>query len=220
MVNIEQYHQIKKELGADVKLIVVSKTKPAEQIQILYNEGHRKFGENRAQEMQQKYEQLPQDVEWHFIGKLQTNKVKYIAPFVAMIESVDSFNLLKMIQRQALRNERIIPCLLQFHIAQEESKSGFTVEEAVEMLRSPEFKEMTQIQLCGVMGMATFTDDTSLTRKEFQSLFQIFTKLKAEFFPDDPNFKEIFMGMSGDYPIAIEEGSTMVRIGSAIFGAR
>lgn len=220
MVNIEQYHQIKKELGADVKLIVVSKTKPAEQIQILYNEGHRKFGENRAQEMRQKYEQLPQDVEWHFIGKLQTNKVKYIAPFVAMIESVDSFNLLKMIQRQALRNERIIPCLLQFHIAQEESKSGFTVEEAVEMLRSPEFKEMTQIQLCGVMGMGTFTDDTSLTRKEFQSLFQIFTKLKAEFFPDDPNFKEISMGMSGDYPIAIEEGSTMVRIGSAIFGAR
>lgn len=220
MVNIEQYHQIKKELGADVKLIVVSKTKPAEQIQILYNEGHRKFGENRAQEMQQKYEQLPQDVEWHFIGKLQTNKVKYIAPFVTMIESVDSFNLLKMIQRQALRNERIIPCLLQFHIAQEESKSGFTVEEAVEMLRSPEFKEMTQIQLCGVMGMGTFTDDTSLTRKEFQSLFQIFTKLKAEFFPDDPNFKEISMGMSGDYPIAIEEGSTMVRIGSAIFGAR
>lgn len=212
--------EIKKTLPAGVKLVAVSKTKPIEVIQDAYQTGHKIFGENKAQELTQKHEVLPKDIEWHFIGHLQSNKTKYIAPFVSMIHGIDSFKILKTVNKEARKNNRVIPCLLQFHIAQESTKFGFSEEEAREMLESETFAAMKNVTIAGVMGMATFTDDEQQVRNEFKSLKSIFEKLKNNYFPNEPQFKEISMGMSDDYSVAVEEGSTIVRIGSIIFGAR
>ncbi len=203
-----------------VALVAVSKTKPADLIRELYDQGQRIFGENRVQEMIEKYELLPTDIEWHLIGHLQKNKVKYIAPFVSLIHSVDSKDLLKVIHKEALKNKRVIPVLLQFHIADEETKFGLSIEEAESILTDMEQLPLSGIQIVGVMGMATFTDNTDQIREEFRRLKQYFDRLKARFFHESEVFKHISMGMSGDYKIAIEEGSTMIRVGSAIFGAR
>jgi pyridoxal phosphate enzyme (YggS family) len=191
--------------------------RPVEQIEMLYRAGHRVFGENRPQELKAKHEALPKDIEWHFIGHLQTNKIKYIAPFVSLIHSVDSFSLLQEVNRHAEKNNRIIPCLLQFFIAQEATKYGLSWEECKEMLETPVFKSLKNVKIVGVMGMATFTNDQTLVREEFKKLHGYFTQLKLQYFSEHPDFKEISMGMSDDYEIAIEEGSTMVRVGSAIF---
>jgi len=219
-MNIEKYDEIRASLPAGVRLVAVSKFKPAEDIAALYQHGQRVFGENHAQEMKAKHEELPKDIEWHFIGHLQTNKIKYIAPYVSLIHSIDSFALLKEVNKYAVKNDRVIPCLLQFHIADEETKFGFSQEECEEMLQSPEFQELKNVEIHGVMGMATFTDDKEQVRGEFHHLHQIFEDLKAKFFSQNPNFKELSMGMTEDYPIAISEGSTLIRIGSAIFGPR
>ena len=219
-MNIEKYDEIRASLPAGVRLVAVSKFKPAEDISALYQLGQRVFGENHAQEMRAKHEQLPKDIEWHFIGHLQTNKIKYIAPYVSMIHSIDSFDLLKEVNKHAIKNERTIPCLLQFHIADEETKFGFTLEECEEMLLNESFQELKNVKIHGVMGMATFTDDQEQVRREFHHLHQIFDELKTRYFSQNPDFKELSMGMSEDYPIAVEEGSTLVRIGSAIFGPR
>ncbi len=211
---------IQSQLPASVQLIAVSKFKPESDLMEAYEAGQRRFGENHAQEMTAKHEHLPKEIEWHFIGHLQTNKIKYIIPFVHCIHSIDSAKLLAEVNKQALKHQRKVNCLIQFHIATEESKFGFSWEEAVEMLQSPEFATWENVEICGVMGIATNTDDTSLIRKEFRQLKHFFDQLKTEYFPTNGHFKEISMGMTGDYPIAVEEGSTMVRIGSAIFGAR
>lgn len=213
--------ELLRELAAkNVTLVAVSKTHLPERILEIYRQGQRIFGENRAQEMLEKHAALPADIEWHLIGHLQTNKVKYIAPFVRMIHSVDSLKLLQEIDKQALKNNRVIDCLLQFHIAREETKFGLDEAEARELLSGDIFKQLKNVRLCGVMGMATFTDDAAQVRSEFRRLKMIFDNLKNEFFPDDPHFREISMGMSGDWRIAVEEGSTMVRVGSLIFGER
>lgn len=201
-------------------LIAVSKTKPTKQIMQMYDRGQRIFGENRVQELLEKYESLPKDIQWHLIGHLQTNKVKYIAPFVHMIQSVDSFKLLEEINKQAAKHKRTISVLLQFHIAEEDSKFGFALNDLVELIDKESFKDLKNIRLAGVMGMATFTDDMDQVRLEFSLLKHIFTQLKNQYFDNSPHFKEISMGMSGDFRIAIEEGSTMVRIGSLLFGGR
>ncbi|MCR4964693.1 MAG: YggS family pyridoxal phosphate-dependent enzyme [Bacteroidales bacterium] len=219
-MNIEKYYEIKKQLPATTRLIAVSKTKPAEDIQLLYNEGQRLFGENKAQEMKAKHEVLPQDIQWHFIGHLQTNKIKYIAPFVTMIHSIDSESLLVEVNKLAEKNQRVIPCLLQFHIAEESTKFGFLLDECRAMLQGDVFPTLHNVKICGVMGMATFTEDMEQVRREFHQLHDIFQSLKTEFFAGNEEFKEISMGMTDDYPIAIEEGSTFIRVGSAIFGAR
>lgn len=207
-------------LSENVKLIAVSKTKPASDIQTLYDAGQRAFGENKVQELVEKYEVLPKDIEWHLIGHLQSNKVKYIAPFVHLIHGVDSFKLLKEINKEGVKCNRIIPCLLQFHIAQEETKFGFSFEEAKEMLESNEFVELQHVAIHGVMGMASFTEEENQIHEEFQTLHNYFQLIKSHYFKFNPDFKEISMGMSGDYKIAMEEGSTMVRVGSTIFGSR
>ncbi len=204
----------------NVSLIAVSKTKPASDIQTLYDAGQRAFGENKVQELVEKYEVLPKDIEWHLIGHLQSNKVKYIAPFVHLIHGVDSFKLLKEINKEGVKCNRIIPCLLQFHIAQEETKFGFSFEEAQEILESNEFVELQNVAIYGVMGMASFTEDENQIHEEFQTLHNYFQLIKSHYFKFNPDFKEISMGMSGDYKIAMEEGSTMVRVGSSIFGSR
>ena len=170
--------------------------------------------------MRDKHEVLPQDIQWHFIGHLQTNKIKYIIPYVTLIHSIDSANLLEAVNKEAKKHERVVDCLLQFHIAQEETKFCLDLEEAGQLLDSDEFKAMENVRICGVMGMATFTDDESEIRKEFKHLKSIFDTLKSDYFADQSQFKEISMGMSDDYLIAIEEGATMVRVGSKIFGAR
>jgi PLP dependent protein len=211
---------IKREIPEHVKLVAVSKTKSTSEIMVAYNAGQRIFGENKAQEMSAKQPELPDDIQWHFIGHLQTNKVKYIAPFVAMIESVDRMKVLKEINKQAAAANRVIPCLLQFHIAEEDTKFGLDLTEAKTLLSSDQYKAMQNIKLHGVMGMATFTEDMTRVRREFKALSAIFQKLKDEFFADDADFCELSMGMSGDYQVAIEEGSTMVRVGSLIFGER
>jgi len=216
-MNLTHYNAVLDTIPPNVKLVAVSKMRPVAQIQMLYDVGHRAFGENRPQEMKAKYEALPKDMEWHFIGHLQTNKIKYIAPFVALIHSVDSFSLLQEINRYAEKNNRIIPCLLQFFIAQEATKYGFSWEECEKMLENPVFSTLKNINIAGVMGMATFTDDKRLIREEFKKLHGYFLQLKAGYFLHHPDFKDISMGMSEDYGIAIEEGSNMVRIGSAIF---
>ena len=207
-------------LPPQVRLVAVSKFHPNEALQEAYDAGQRIFGESKVQEMTQKYESLPKDIEWHFIGHLQTNKIKYMAPYVAMIHGVDSFRLLAEINKQAAKAGRIIPCLLQIHIAQEETKFGFSFEECREMLAQGEWKSLKNISLCGLMGMATNTEDETEIQKEFQSLGTFFLKIKKEFFNENPSFKELSMGMSDDYPIAIENGSTLVRVGSRIFGNR
>ena len=207
-------------LPPHVRLVAVSKFHPNEALQEAYDAGQRIFGESKVQEMTQKYESLPKDIEWHFIGHLQTNKIKYMAPYVAMIHGVDSFKLLIEINKQAAKVGRIIPCLLQIHIAQEETKFGFSFEECKEMLMAGEWKGLKNISLCGIMGMATNTEDEEEIRKEFQSLRNFFQEIKQGFFSEDSAFKEISMGMSDDYPLAIEYGSTLIRIGSRIFGNR
>ncbi len=216
----ENLGQIKTEIPPHVKLVVVSKTRPVGDLMEAYQAGQRIFGENKAQEIINKQPLLPNDIEWHFIGHLQTNKVKFLAPFVRMIEAADSLKLLIEIDKQAFRAGRIINCLLEFHIAEEETKFGLDIAEATEILGSPEFDYLKNINICGVMGMATFTDNIAQIHREFSRLREIFNHLKTDFFKDVPYFKEISMGMSGDYKAAIDEGSTMVRIGSAIFGER
>ncbi len=203
-----------------VTLVAVSKTKPAEDIMLLYRNGQRIFGENKVQEMVGKYELLPKDIQWHLIGHLQSNKVKYIAPFISMIHSVDSEDLLKVIHKEAKKYKRVIPILLQFHIATEETKFGLDVSEACQLLDNVKKNPLDGVKICGVMGMASFTEVKQQVLNEFKTLKKIFTMLKDSYFPDDESFREISMGMSGDYMTAIEEGSTMVRIGSAIFGSR
>ena len=211
---------LKQKIPSSVKLVAVSKTKPASDIIIAYNTGQRRFGENRVQEILNKKDLLPSDIEWHLIGHLQSNKVKFIVPFISMIQSVDSFKLLKTINSEALKINREIDCLLQIHIAEEETKFGFSMNELYEMADSPEFANLKNVRICGVMGMATFTDNTDQVRKEFNYLVKCFNSLKNRYFTDVPEFMEISMGMSGDYNIAIREGSTIVRIGSLIFGER
>ncbi|MFN0217128.1 MAG: YggS family pyridoxal phosphate-dependent enzyme [Saprospiraceae bacterium] len=210
--------QIRSELlQYNARLVAVSKTHSIDRILEIYQKGQRIFGENRPQEMLEKQAALPADIEWHLIGHLQTNKVKSIAPFVALIHSVDSLHLLQEIDKQALKHSRIINCLLQFHIAQEDTKYGLTEEEANELLVNPGYLSLKNVRICGVMGMATFTDDLQLVRNEFRHLKNIFDRTKAQFFPHADHFREISMGMSGDWRIALEEGSTLVRIGSLIF---
>lgn len=208
----ENLERIKKDLPPEVKLIAVSKTYPVEVVMEAYQAGQRIFGENKVQEMCAKQEQMPNDVEWHLIGHLQSNKVKYIAPFVSLIHSVDSFKLLEEINKQAKKNNRMIDCLLQVHIAQEETKFGFSSEECMELLRSREAEKLSNVRITGLMGMASNTDNEVQIREEFR----ILKKIKENW----PQLKEISCGMSSDYKIAIEEGSTMIRVGSSIFGAR
>lgn len=203
-----------------VTLVAVSKTKPIEAIQQMYYQGQRVFGENRVQELEEKYLALPKDIQWHLIGHLQKNKVKYIAPFVSMIHSVDSLELLEIINKEAVKSDRIISVLLQYYIAKEDTKFGLSEAEGLALLDQLTEKPLTNIKICGVMGMASFSDDKALVRSEFQNLKNIFVQLKNKYFATDDAFKEVSIGMSGDYELAIEEGSTMVRIGSALFGSR
>ncbi len=208
---------ILKHIPGNVALVAVSKTKPIDAILEAYHAGQRIFGENKALEIAEKYDVLPKDIQWHFIGHLQTNKVKYITPFIHLIHSVDSAKLLTVINKEGQKNNRVIDCLLQFYIATEESKFGFDLKEALAMLNAKEFKEMQNIRIVGVMGMATYTSNYQLIHQEFAQLKTFYEKLKIAIFSDQTFFKEISMGMSGDYQIAIEEGSTMVRIGSLLF---
>lgn len=212
--------EVQAKIPENVTLVAVSKTKPAAMIYELYESGQRVFGENKVQELVDKYEVLPKDIEWHLIGHLQTNKVKYIAPFVSLIHAVDSLKLLQEINKEARKNNRVIPCLLQFHIAQEDTKFGLNFDEAEVILQSKEFVEMQHVNIVGVMGMASFTDNKELIEDEFRTLYNYFHLIKSHYFKYNSDFKEISMGMSGDFEIAIEEGSTMVRVGSSIFGER
>jgi pyridoxal phosphate enzyme (YggS family) len=211
---------LKQQIPSSVKLVAISKTKSATEILEAYNAGHRIFGENRVMELISKKDLLPDDIEWHYVGHLQTNKVKFLVPFISMIHSVDSFKLLRAINTEALKINRIVYCLLQFHIAKEETKYGFSMNEVIDMISSEEFRQLQSVRLSGIMGMATFTDDEKLIREEFRYLTGCFKVLKEKYFPEEIYFKEISMGMSGDFKIAIEEGSTIVRIGSIIFGER
>jgi hypothetical protein len=221
MNNIERYLKIRDSVPSTVKIVAVSKTKPASFIEELYlKTGLRSFGENKIQELTAKAEILPSDLEWHFIGHLQTNKIKYIASYINLIQSIDSFRLLEEINREAIKNNRIISCLLQFHIAEENSKYGFTLEEAIRMLNDNRFHLLSNISVQGVMGMATNTENKQLIQSEFKNLYSYFQRIKSSYFADKPEFKEVSMGMSSDYQIAIAEGSTIVRIGSGIFGDR
>ena len=212
--------EIKNSLPEGVKLVAVSKTKPNNDIIEIYNAGHKVFGENKVQDLAKKYEELPKDIEWHFIGHPQSNKVKYMAPFVKMIHGVDSLKLLKVIQKEAEKCNRIIQCLLQFHIARETTKFGLTLNEARTLLKNEAIKTFKNIQIAGVMGMATYTDDINQVRNEFNVLNNIFSTIKNEYFSADKNFCEISMGMSDDYLVGIEQGSTIIRVGSKIFGER
>jgi PLP dependent protein len=212
--------KIKQTVPSDVTLIAVSKTKPVSDLMEAYEAGQRHFGENKVQEMCDKQAEMPGDIHWHLIGHLQSNKVKYIAPFVHLIHSVDSLKLLAEINKEAQKNNRTIDCLLQLYIASEETKFGLSFEEARDLLSDEAFHQMRNVRIVGVMGMASFVDDQEQIREEFQSLYNYFLVLKSHFFKFNPDFKEISMGMSGDYQLAIEEGSTMVRVGSSIFGGR
>ncbi len=215
-INKEKYNEVIKELSGKATLVAVSKTKPVEDIKALYDLGHRDFGENYVQELTQKYEQLPKDIRWHFIGHLQSNKVKYIAPFVHLIHGVDSLNLLKEINKQALKSSRVINCLLQIHIAKEETKFGLDENELHELLRIIPITELTNLRITGLMGMASFSDNIELVRTEFKYLKSLFVKFNIP----HSTFNILSMGMSADYKIALEEGSNMVRIGSLLFGSR
>ena len=216
----ENLNSVRQNIPSQVQLVAVSKFHPAQSIREAYECGQRLFGESRVQELTDKVNQLPSDIEWHFIGHLQTNKVKYIVPFVTMIHAIDSERLLQEIDKSAGKVNRTIDCLLQIHIAEEESKFGFSFDECRELLASGRWKQMPNIRLRGVMGMATFTDDEAQVRREIQQLTRFFREVKEKWFADEASFSEISMGMSDDYRIAIEEGSTMVRIGSTIFGSR
>ncbi len=212
----ENLLSIKNSLPEHITLVAVSKTKPKANIMEAYDAGQRIFGENKIQEMTQKYEDMPKDIQWHMIGHVQRNKVKYMAPFVSLIHGVDSLKLLKEINKQAKKHNRNISCLLQVHIAEEDTKFGFDEDELLDLVNNPEFRALNNIQIVGLMGMATFTDNMNQVRKEFQNLNSIFEKLKLKI----DTMRVLSMGMSGDYKIAVEEGSTMIRVGSSIFGAR
>lgn len=221
MANLERLSDLTKlsnEFNAD--LIAVSKTKPISEIQEVYDAGHRKFGENRAQELVEKAKSLPDDIEWHMIGHLQRNKVKDLIPYVRMIDAVDSVRLAKEISKQAGKAQRHVAILLQVHIAKESSKYGFDADELEQILGEGTIQDLPFIQVAGLMGMATFTDDKARITEEFKFLSQLFHKFKSEYFKDAPEFRHISMGMSGDYGLALQQGSTMIRVGSAIFGAR
>ena len=207
---------IKESLPSHVTLVAVSKTKPIADIEEAYAAGQRIFGENKIQEMTSKQEVLPKDIEWHMIGHIQRNKVKYMAEYVALIHGVDSLKLLKEINKQAKKHNRVIPCLLQIHIAEEDTKFGFDENDLSELIASDDIKQLTNVKIVGLMGMATFTDNSQQIRREFKQLKSLFEKTKLTF----PDLSQLSMGMSGDYKIAIEEGSTMIRVGSSIFGSR
>jgi len=211
---------IRQHIPPYVSLVCVSKFHPNEAIEEAYASGERVFGESKVQEMCGKHETLPADISWHFIGHLQTNKIKYIVPFVSLIHGVDSYKLLVEINKHAAKVGKIVNCLLQIHIAREETKFGFSEDELIEMLGVGEWKDLKNIQLCGLMGMATYTDNHAQIRSEFQGLKSLFDQAKTFYFALEPSFCELSMGMSDDYQIAIEEGSTLVRIGSSIFGTR
>ncbi|MDY0102642.1 MAG: YggS family pyridoxal phosphate-dependent enzyme [Lentimicrobium sp.] len=216
----DHLQSVQNHIPSSVQLVAVTKTRPVEKLEEAYSLGLRDFGENRVQELIEKQPQLPADVRWHLIGHLQTNKVKYIASFVHLIHSVDSLKLLIEINRQAIRNKRVIHCLLQVYIAKEESKFGMDENEIIELLNSDEFASLKNIAIRGLMGMATFTENEMVVRAEFASLKSFFENLKTSYFADNNMFNLISMGMTSDYPIAIEEGSNMVRIGTALFGER
>lgn len=216
----ESIRQIRSELPAGVRLVAVSKFHPNEAIEEAYRAGQRIFGESKVQEMTAKHDSLPQDIEWHFIGHLQTNKVKYIVPYVALIHGIDSFKLLAEVDKQAAKVGRRVDCLFQLHIAREETKFGFSFDECRQMLAEGQWRQLQHVRLCGLMGMATNTDNTTQIKEEFESLSQFFREVKATWFADDDAFRELSMGMSHDYHEAIAAGSTLVRVGSKIFGER
>lgn len=207
-------------LPSSVKLVAVSKTRPVSDIIEAYGSGHRRFGENRVQELLDKKDQLPSDIEWHLIGHLQRNKVKYLVPFVSLIQSVDTFRLLETINSESEKIGRVVNVLLQVHIAREETKFGFNRDEIEGLMASDGVAGMKYVRICGLMGMATFTSDRQQVQSEFRSLAELFRYMKTRYFMSDTGFNEISMGMSGDYDIAVKEGSTMIRIGSLIFGER
>ncbi len=211
---------IRQHIPEHVQLVCVSKFNPNESITEAYEAGERIFGESKVQELCEKYESLPKDIRWHFIGHLQTNKIKFIVPFVSLIHGVDTYKLLQEIDKHAAKAEKTVNCLLQIHIAQEETKFGFSAEELLEMFEAGEWKYLKNIRLCGLMGMATYTDNKEQVRSEFRYLKTLFNRVKSGYFAGESSFCELSMGMSDDYPIAIEEGSTIVRIGSLIFGHR
>lgn len=216
----EEIKRITEELPAQVKLVAVSKFHPNEAIEEAYRAGQRIFGESKVQEMNAKHESLPSDIEWHFIGHLQTNKVKYIVPYVALIHGIDSPKLLAEVEKQAAKIDRKIPCLLQMHVAQEETKFGFSLDECRSFLQTGLWKQMPHVRICGLMGMASNTEDMSQVKREFETLHSFFQEVKDQWFSEEPSFCELSMGMSHDYPIAIACGSTLVRVGSKIFGER
>ena len=207
-------------LPPTVKLVAVSKFHPSEYLQAAYEEGQRVFGESQVQELQRKVSEMPDDIQWHFIGHLQTNKVKYIAPYISMIEAVDSMKLMAEIQKQAAKCNRIIDVLLELHIAEEETKYGLTIDACRELLKEGEWRKMTNVRICGLMMMASYTGDSDQIRKEFTLASDFFDEVKAGYFANDDHFRERSWGMSHDYPIAIECRSTMVRVGTKIFGPR
>ena len=215
---IKNIESIRPLIPDGVRLVAVSKTKPAAMIQDAYSVGQRLFGENKALEMRDKHAQLPDDIEWHFIGHLQTNKIKYIIPYVTLIHSIDSLSLLQAVNKEAAKHDRVVDCLLQFHIATEETKFGLDRAEADELMQH--YAELPNVRIVGVMGMATNTDNKEQVRSEFRNLHTIFSDLKAKYFADRPEFRELSMGMSHDWQIAVEEGSTLIRLGSTLFGAR
>lgn len=217
MAIVQNIQFIEKEIeGKRVTLVAVSKTKPVEMLMEAYNAGFKRFGENYVQELVDKYEQMPKDIEWHFIGHLQSNKVKYIASFVSLIHSVDSLKLLQEINKQAAKHNRVIDCLLQIYIAEEDTKSGMTEEECLDILKAETLEKLPNVRIVGLMGMTTLTDDETQIRKEFGKLYMFYKKLSTQ----HSELRTLSMGMSGDYAIAIEEGSTMIRVGSKIFGGR
>ena len=216
----ENLEKINKQIPSGVQLVAVSKTKPISFVEEAYFAGQRVFGENRVQELEEKYAILPKDIAWHMIGHLQSNKVKFIAPFISLIHAVDNEQLLQVIDKEARKNNRVIDCLIQIHIAQEDSKFGFSEQEAEAFFHSNSWKQHNHVRIRGLMGMATFTNNTQQIRSEFKSLKNLFEKIKATSMNEIESFNHLSMGMSGDFQIGIEEGSTLVRVGSAIFGDR
>ena len=216
----EQITKLRNELPEGVNLLAISKYQPIEALQEAYDAGQRMFGENHIQEMAAKAAVLPKDIAWHFTGHVQTNKIKYMASFVSLIHAVDSFRLLREINKHAAKHERVIDCLLQIHIAQEETKYGLTIAECRELLATEPWRELANVRIVGLMAMGSNTDDMEQVRGEFRQMKQLFDELKDTYFADEPSFCQLSEGMTDDYPIAIEEGSTIVRIGSMIFGDR
>lgn len=216
----EQITRLQKELPEGVNLLAISKYQPIEAIQEAYDAGQRMFGENHIQEMAAKAASLPKDIQWHFTGHVQTNKIKYMAPFVSLVHAVDSFRLLREIDKHAAKHERRIDCLLQIHIAQEDTKYGLSVDECRQLLTNEPWRELQHVRITGLMAMGSNTDDMEQVRNEFKQIKNLFDELKEKYFPDEPSFCQISEGMTDDYPIAIEEGSNIVRIGSMIFGER